>query len=367
MSKVYSAQEVAKHNHEKSLWVIFNDRVYDVTDFSKDHPGGDDVVLEYAGKDITEVMSDKLLHDHSEAAFDMMDDYLIGTLEGSDVSIGPVRHLEGLRASLHRRRVGLLEKEVEYKTYKQEDFFPTVTDTKADIKIHQFLDLNKPLVPQMLTMKFTKEHYLEQVHKPRYLNRPAEFFGISWLEPLSKTVWWVVPTIWLPYVIYNVFKSLGYGNTLATVSFFFFGMFIWTFLEYGLHRFLFHYDDRMPENQLMFLLHFVLHGFHHYLPMDRLRLVVPPTLFVVLAYPWISLAHMLFPPMTAYGVVAGGMFGYICYDMTHYYVHHAKVISFHFTEMKKYHLAHHYKDFEAGYGITSKLWDYVFKTVLTYN
>ena len=86
-----------------------------------------------------------------------------------------------------------------------------------------------------------------------------------------------------------------------------------------------------------------------------------------MAYPWISLAHFLFPPMMAYGVVAGGMFGYICYDMTHYYVHHAKVISFHFTDMKKYHLAHHYKDFEAGYGITSKFWDYVFKTVLTYN
>jgi 4-hydroxysphinganine ceramide fatty acyl 2-hydroxylase len=98
-----------------------------------------------------------------------------------------------------------------------------------------------------------------------------------------------------------------------------------------------------------------------------LRLVVPPTLFVALAYPWITLAHFLFPPMMAYGVVAGGMFGYICYDMTHYYVHHAKVIPFHFTEMKKYHLAHHYKDFEAGYGITSKFWDYVFKTVLTYN
>lgn len=93
---------------------------------------------------------------------------------------------------------------------------------------------------------------------------------------------------------------------------------------------------------------------------------MPPALLVVLAYPWITLAHMLFPSSAAFAVVAGGMFGYVCYDMTHYYVHHAKVIPFHFKEMKKYHLAHHYKDFEAGYGITSKFWDYVFSTVLTY-
>ncbi|CAO3621893.1 unnamed protein product [Mucor hiemalis] len=366
MSKIYALEEISKHNNEKSLWVIFNDKVYDVTEFAQDHPGGDDVLVEYAGKDITEVMSDMDIHDHSEASFEMMEDYVLGIVEGSEIDQKGIRRLEGQRASLHRRRINLLEKEIEFKTYTNEDFAPSVTDSKIDVKLHQFLDLNKPLVPQMITMKFTKEHYLEQVHKPRYLNRPAEFFGHPLLEPLTKTVWWVIPTIWLPYVVYNIYQSLLFNQLTATVSFFLLGMFIWTFLEYGLHRFLFHYDDHMPENQYMFLLHFVLHGFHHYLPMDRLRLVVPPTLFVALAYPWISLAHILFPPMMAYGVVAGGMFGYICYDMTHYYVHHAKVIPFHFTEMKKYHLAHHYKDFEAGYGITSKFWDYVFNTVLTY-
>jgi 4-hydroxysphinganine ceramide fatty acyl 2-hydroxylase len=121
----------------------------------------------------------------------------------------------------------------------------------------------------MLKMRFTREYYLEQVHKPRYLNRPAEFFGHPLLEPLSKTVWWVVPTIWLPFVIYNVYQCFTFGHSMMTSLLFLLGMFIWTFLEYGLHRFLFHYDDRMPDHQFVFLLHFVLHGFHHYLPMDR--------------------------------------------------------------------------------------------------
>lgn len=47
----------------------------------------------------------------------------------------------------------------------------------------------------------------------------------------------------------------------------------------------------------------------------------------------------------------------------HYALHHTKLPAY-LTKMKKYHLAHHYKDFDTGFGVTSKLWDYVFNTVL---
>ena len=40
-------------------------------------------------------------------------------------------------------------------------------------------------------------------------------------------------------------------------------------LEYGLHRFLFHIDEWLPDRPLFLTLHFLLHGIHHYLPMDR--------------------------------------------------------------------------------------------------
>merc|ERR1719331_949451 len=49
-----TAEEVAKHNNKQSCWVILHDQVLDVTDFLKDHPGGELAILTFAGKDATE-------------------------------------------------------------------------------------------------------------------------------------------------------------------------------------------------------------------------------------------------------------------------------------------------------------------------
>lgn len=75
-------------------------------------------------------------------------------------------------------------------------------------------------------------------------------------------------------------------------------------------------------------LHFLLHGIHHYLPMDKYRLVMPPTLFVVLAAPFWKLAHTIFfyNWYAAVAVYCGGVFGYICYDLTHYFLHHRRSV-----------------------------------------
>merc|ERR1719428_1692562 len=47
-------EEVAKHNSKASCWVILHDQVLDVTNFLKDHPGGELAILTFAGKDATE-------------------------------------------------------------------------------------------------------------------------------------------------------------------------------------------------------------------------------------------------------------------------------------------------------------------------
>ncbi|KAK7694509.1 hypothetical protein QCA50_001695 [Cerrena zonata] len=45
--------EVSKHNTDKSCWVIIKNKVYDVTDFLAEHPGGAKIILKYAGRDAT--------------------------------------------------------------------------------------------------------------------------------------------------------------------------------------------------------------------------------------------------------------------------------------------------------------------------
>merc|ERR1719465_334910 len=50
----YTIEEVAKHNNKSSCWVILNGRALDVTNFLKDHPGGELAILTFAGKDATE-------------------------------------------------------------------------------------------------------------------------------------------------------------------------------------------------------------------------------------------------------------------------------------------------------------------------
>jgi len=62
--------------------------------------------------------------------------------------------------------------------------------------------------------------------------------------------------------------------------------------------------------------------------------------------------------------MAGVLTGYILYDMTHYYIHHNKPAAWYWRELKSYHVLHHYKNPKLGYGVSNKLWDYVFDTVL---
>jgi 4-hydroxysphinganine ceramide fatty acyl 2-hydroxylase len=100
---------------------------------------------------------------------------------------------------------------------------------------------------------------------------------------------------------------------------------------------------------------------------NRYRLVFPPVLTVIVGTPIVLFAHSTFPPCFAHAFLGGAWAAYICYDCTHYFLHHASIHApEHLKEMKKYHLAHHYKNYESGYGITSKIWDYAFSTVLQY-
>ena len=83
--ETYSLEEVRKHNSEDSAWLVYNGRVFDVTEFVSHHPGGRNVLLPKLGKDVSEIMQDSSIHKHSDVAYNMMNKYRIGRLSSSQV------------------------------------------------------------------------------------------------------------------------------------------------------------------------------------------------------------------------------------------------------------------------------------------
>ncbi|KVH90963.1 cytochrome b5-like [Cynara cardunculus var. scolymus] len=94
-NKVFDLADVFVHNNDKDCWVIINARVYDVTNFLNDHPGGNDVLLAVAGKNASEEFEEA---GHGSAARLMLDEYYVGEVDhmtpSSDMSKTTTSKLE---------------------------------------------------------------------------------------------------------------------------------------------------------------------------------------------------------------------------------------------------------------------------------
>src|SRR6218665_4142064 len=73
----YSLAEVSEHANLSDCWIVMFDRVYDVTNFIDEHPGGQYIMQESAGRDATMAFRGSR---HSKDAYDMLDKFLIGIL-----------------------------------------------------------------------------------------------------------------------------------------------------------------------------------------------------------------------------------------------------------------------------------------------
>lgn len=186
-------------------------------------------------------------------------------------------------------------------------------------------------------------------------------FQNNFLEFFTRVHWTVPLFLFIPVIVYCFFRSLQHPP--ATVVNYFkslsAGFFIWTLFEYLFHRFVFHFH---PKNPTVKKFWYLLHEVHHEYPNDRLRLVLPPAesiLFAVLAYFVIS---SLLPLRVFYPFVMGFTAGYLIYDMVHYSVHHRPMKGEFAGFFKQHHLRHHFQEGDRGYGVSSPLWDYVFRT-----
>nr|XP_046204425.1 cytochrome b5-like isoform X2 [Oncorhynchus gorbuscha] len=77
----YTLEEVKTHNKRTDAWLIIHDKVYNITSFLAEHPGGEDVLMAQAGTDATVSFEDV---GHSKDARAMLIEYYIGELKTDD-------------------------------------------------------------------------------------------------------------------------------------------------------------------------------------------------------------------------------------------------------------------------------------------
>lgn len=189
----------------------------------------------------------------------------------------------------------------------------------------------------------------------------VRMFENDFLEALSKVHFTVPLYIYLPVIGYFLYRSIfDFGISFRNIiSLVFVGIFVWTFAEYTLHRFIFHFPAKTKFGKKI---HFIFHGVHHDYPSDSKRLVMPPSVSIPLAVLFYYLFYLLFGNVLVAPFFVGFIAGYLFYDMTHYAVHHFNIHNKFWLALKKHHIRHHYENPALGFGVSSPLWDEIIGT-----
>jgi sterol desaturase/sphingolipid hydroxylase (fatty acid hydroxylase superfamily) len=199
--------------------------------------------------------------------------------------------------------------------------------------------------------------------KKNYVSNSEEsikLFQNNRMNSLSKVHFTVPLYIFIPAIVFFIYKALSNGiGVVPLILYFLGGLAIWTVTEYFLHRFVFHY---YPTSEFGKKIHFIFHGVHHDYPRDKKRLVMPPSASIPLATLFYFFFSIFFERAALFAFFPGFLTGYLAYDMMHYAMHHHNFKSGFFKKIKQHHMLHHYQDPSKGYGVSSSLWDKILKS-----
>lgn len=180
-------------------------------------------------------------------------------------------------------------------------------------------------------------------------------------EKLSKVYWFVPLLIYTPIISFLIITNIpnSKNGLISAVVYVIFGLIFWTLTEYLLHRFVFHYH---PRSNIGKRIHWTFHGVHHDYPNDSLRLVMPPSVSLPLSALFYFVFSLTIPFPSNRLFFSGFMIGYLAYDTMHYAFHHFTFRNKILLALKSHHMKHHYQDPDKGYGVSSAIWDIIFKT-----
>jgi dihydroceramide fatty acyl 2-hydroxylase len=172
-------------------------------------------------------------------------------------------------------------------------------------------------------------------------------------HPVVNGVFWygftaIMLYIGRGFIIAQPFAALG----AAALTYF-----AWTFTEYCVHRYLFHY---VPTHEFAKKIFYIMHMHHHDYPDEMDRNMLPLVLTIPVGSLIVLSAYAFIGATAAPVVLAVYAFAYINYDLIHYLTHRpwAPIP----MSWKRHHMLHHYRDADVNYGVQTGLWDKVFRT-----
>jgi sterol desaturase/sphingolipid hydroxylase (fatty acid hydroxylase superfamily) len=209
---------------------------------------------------------------------------------------------------------------------------------------------------KLTAMEFEKIHNKGQ----------AKLFKNRYLEYFTKSHPLIIWSIYLPVIIGMIYYSIVIRNqkSLLILSVFACGILFWTFFEYIMHRFAFHF---ISENKKIRQVVYIFHGNHHEYPRDKERLFMPAIPSILIAIQIFSLmyfiAFLLGIDKSVFAFFPGFILGYLIYGTMHYAIHAWNPRYKWMKPLWRNHHLHHYKNEEKGFGVSTTLWDRLFGTM----
>jgi sterol desaturase/sphingolipid hydroxylase (fatty acid hydroxylase superfamily) len=188
----------------------------------------------------------------------------------------------------------------------------------------------------------------------------GKMFKSPILEILTKTTPLITILIYgsVMFILLVISPLRRELSLLKSIGIYLSGIFFWSFFEYVMHRFIFHF---ITDSQAVKRMHYLIHGVHHEYPKDEHRIFMPPVPGLIILCILFFFFYMILNKYV-YLFLPGMINGYLIYSFLHYSIHKFRSPKL-LKGLWKYHYLHHYKYQDKAYGVSSSLWDYIFGTL----
>ncbi|EAR91438.2 fatty acid hydroxylase (macronuclear) [Tetrahymena thermophila SB210] len=340
-------EEFAEENDK--MLVIFQNKVYDLSQFQHEHPGGQDAIEDYQGLDISDIFFNSSRHKHSQYAQNLMQKYIYGV-------IGDEQEEE--REQLKQ---GKIKKQYPHLTHDYKLEYKNVT-----------LNLNKGLVSQIRAIK-DKKTYEDLLKNPCKRVVGTKLFDNDSIDSLLNNNIGIVVLLYTMIFIYMFYcgLNLDYNYSrgmfdrhykadnrplLFLFGFLFCGIIIFWIMEYVFLRII------LQPYVLGKTFHFLIFGIHYVFPLDEARTTIQPFFSIFVAFLIRYSLGLLIYGNTLYLILSGICLGYLYYEVVHYALHNKKKLTLSYSQyLRNKHAKHHFKDREYGYQVTNHFWDKFFQ------